>query len=656
MGKGNRNSQKRAQDKIENADQLLAMQKAKSQKSFKDKAITIAIAAIALVIVATLLFSALSNTGIFIRNTNVMSSDSVTVDAAMMSFFLNESIMTFYTNYYQYIQMGFFSVDLTQDLKTQKYGDTSKGYAYETYFLDASFKGTWYDYFMKPVKSQVETYIVYASAGKLVKEKDLSLTADQKKEINTIIKNINDGLALRSLSWSDVYGKGVKESDARRCYELIYRASNFATYYREKLEDEVKEEEIVDFREENKSLFYTADCLTYTIKESSKGVTDEQYDKACKEAKAAADAIAQAKSPAEFVAFVEAYEASLKKNDKTETETGTETGSDETEVTEVTESTETTEATESESETEKDISDKLDNYKDTIKYEEGTGNELNDFLFGNDETGTDSREAAEEGDVTVIEETGTETEKVTTSKPSTENKEPNKKDIESSETDSDESESESETETDKKDNNTKKYKTYKVTVYYVIDPMHYDTEKTHDFAYLISDEKNNVFDVSKAFGALTEKTLDLFVEKAEDKYNAIHESADHQHKDDEIFAFRKLEKQAAGWFVTNGSASYKDLDSWIESADRKNGDVSDIFTLKIVSTDSAGKTTTSTQYAFVFFAQHNEETWYVTAFDGAVSENFNEWYEAWLKENTLKVDDAINNIDTKKSVLVLSSY
>ena len=657
MGKGNRNSQKRALDRTQNAEQLLAMQKAKSKKSMKDKAITIAIVAIALVIAATLLFSTLSETGIFIRNTTVMYSDEITVDAAMMSFFLNEYIMNWYSNYYSY--MSFFSVDLTQDLKTQKYGDTSKGYAYETYFLDQSFQGTWYDYFMKPVRTQVEQYIVYATAGKFVTEKDLSLTAKQKKEIDDIIKNISDNLALRSLSFSDYYGKGVKESDARRCYELIYLASNFATYYREKLEGEVTQDEIVEYREDNKATFYTADVLSYTIKETAKGITDKQYDDACAAAKAAAEAIAQAKSPAEFVALIEKYENSLKEtNKKDETETETDTDTD---ATEVTESVETTEATESESEssTETGDSSKLDKYKDTIEYEDGTGNELNDFLFGNEETGTGAIAPAEKGDVTIIEETGEETEKATTTTA------PSSKTIEETESDSNDSESESETETetDKKDSN--KYKTYTVTVYYVLEPMHYDTALTHNFAYLISDAKANIVDFTKAFNiaiaenkdkpdAEKETGSDLFLRIAEERYNAIHEDENHQHSSSEIFAFNKFEKQAAGWFVTNGSTSYKDIDTWLESADRKDGDLSEVFTLNIVSTDSTGKTTTSTQYAAAYFESHGDETWYVTAFDGAVTENFNEWYEDWLKTNNLKVDDAVNSISTKKSIYTLS--
>ena len=657
MGKGNRNSQKRAEEQLLNADKLIASQKAQNKKSARDKAVSIALSVIAIIVVVTIAFSTLSSTGIFMRNTNVVSSETVKVDAAMMSFFLNDHIINWYNSYSGY--MSLFSVDLSKDLRTQTYGDTSKGYAYETYFL-GTYDGTWYDYFLDTVKGQVEMYVVYATeAQKLTKEgvTDLSLTDENKAEIDEIIKSIKSSLTQSNATFSDWYGKGVKESDVRRCYELIYLASNFATYFQEKLEAEITDDEIVDYRENNKSLFYTADCLVYSISKTSKGMTDAEYDKACAEAKAAADAIAEAKTPAEFIELIEKYEASLKETNKettgSDTESDTESDTNSETDTETNTDTETESYTESEAEidsdsdteTEKDISSKVDKYKDTIEYVDGTGNELNDFLFGNDETGSDRIEAAEEGDKIVIEETGTTTEKITTAKTESNKVENNKKNVETTETDSDESETKKEeTTTAKKDYVT--YETYKVTAYFVIDPMHFDTELTHDFAYLVSDEKANVFEFSKVFGANTEKTLDLFVENADTLYEKIHSSEDHKHSSDEMFEYNKLEKQAASAFGTD----YKVLNEWVESADRTEKQLSDIIEIKIVSTDSTtGKTTTKTQYGILFFDKHSEETWYVSASAGAVSENFQEWYEAWLEKSPLKIDkSALSSIETVK--------
>ena len=51
----------------------------------------------------------------------------------------------------------------------------------------------------------------------------------------------------------------------------------------------------------------------------------------------------------------------------------------------------------------------------------------------------------------------------------------------------------------------------------------------------------------------------------------------------------------------------------------------------------------------LFFDKHSEETWYVSASAGAVSENFEEWYEDWLEKSPLKIDkSALSSIDTVK--------
>ncbi len=630
MGKGNRNSLKRSQESVEIAEKNLSRQKAKAKKSKFDKFIAITVIALAAIIVLTLAVSVMSEAGIFLRTQNAVSGETTHVDGAMMSFFMNDYIMNWYSQYSGY--MSLFSLDLTRDLKLQKFGDKSNGYGYETSFL-GNFDGTWYDYFLKEVKSEVEMYIVYADAAKKL---DLELTDEDKTAINEILVNIDNNLKSLGISYGDYYGRGVSKRDVRRCYELVYLAENFSEYYQEKLENDVTDNQIKEYREENKQDFYTADCLTYTISKNSKGMTEQEYDEAVKAAKAAADAIAAAKTPAEFVELVEKYESESKAAESNKTE-----------------ATESASATESKDETEtEDMEKKYDKYKDTIEYETGTGNELNDFLFGNDETGSDAIEPAEKDDVTVIEETGTQTEKETT----TAKKEADKKEADSqTATDTDsasESESETETETDKKDNGVKTYDTYKVTVYYVIDPMHFDKELTHNFAYLVSNDKHAIEEFIEKFNAGEIKDMDTFKKIAEQYYEEMHSSEEHEHSDEEMFAYDSLEKQAAGAFNT----SYKVLNDWVESADRKDNELSGVLNIKVTSTGSDNKVTTKTQYGVIFFQNHDDETWYVNAKAGAVSEQFGDWYEEQLKNNPIQYGNAINQIQTAKPYLALLGY
>ena len=89
MGKGNRTSQKRIVENEQNSAKILEKQKKENNKKKTDKAVTIALSAFALIIVAVLVLSVLSSTGVFIRAEAAMSTENVKVDSAMMNFFYN---------------------------------------------------------------------------------------------------------------------------------------------------------------------------------------------------------------------------------------------------------------------------------------------------------------------------------------------------------------------------------------------------------------------------------------------------------------------------------------------------------------------------------------------------------------------------------------
>ena len=650
MGKGNRNNLKRSQESVENAEKYLAREKSKAKKSKFDKLIAVAVIALVAVIVLTLALSVMSEAGLFLRMQNGATAGEISVDGAMMTFFMNDYIMNWYTNSDYSYYVGYFSLDLTRDLRLQKYGDSSAtGYAYETSFL-GSFKGTWYDYFWSLVKEETEMYIIYANAAKA---NGITITDEDKAEIEETLKGIDTNLNSLGVSYADWYGTGVNKGVARRCYELKYLAANFAEKLQADLEAEAEKNQdgIVDYREEHKETFYTADCLTYTISKTSKGMTDEAFDNAVKAAKEAADKIAAAKTPAEFVELVEKYESESKAADKTEATTTTKT--------------ETTSAKTETGSEETETTDPYEKYKEEIKYETETGtnadNKLNDFLFGNEETGTDAVEPAEKNDAIVIEETGTTTEKVTTTtKKETATTEANKtKSATDSETESatetaSKAETETKAETEKKENNgVITHDTYKVTVYFVYEPMHYETELTHSFSYLVSDSKDAIANFIEKFKANETKDLDAFIEVAEKMYEEIHADEDHNHSSDEMFVYDKLEKQAANAFNT----SYKVLNEWVESADRKAGDISEPIEIKITSTDSTtNKVTTKTQYGVIFFKEHNGETWYETAKAGLVYDMTEDWYEAQRKANPVEFGNMVDSIETAKPFLALLGY
>ena len=110
MGKGNRNSQKRAQERIENSEMNLTRQKTQGKKSKTDKAVSIACLIFAIVIVVSLACTVLISQGVFNRGTKAMKTETVTVNASMMTFYLNEHISNWYNQNYYYIDPYYASI------------------------------------------------------------------------------------------------------------------------------------------------------------------------------------------------------------------------------------------------------------------------------------------------------------------------------------------------------------------------------------------------------------------------------------------------------------------------------------------------------------------------------------------------------------------
>ena len=207
MGKGNRNSQKRILENQANSEKNIAKQKKADAKKKTDKAVTAALAVVALIMVAVLVVSLLASNGVFIRAEAAITTANVTVDSAMMNFFFNNYLSTWYSNYSSYINAGYFSINPAASLKTQTYGT-----GYEIYFL-GSYTGTWYNYFLDSVATEVETYIIYAEGAI---EAGLTLTEEDNKAIDELIAGIKASLKESGAKFSDWYGKGVNEKDVRR--------------------------------------------------------------------------------------------------------------------------------------------------------------------------------------------------------------------------------------------------------------------------------------------------------------------------------------------------------------------------------------------------------------------------------------------------------
>ncbi len=590
MGKGKRNSLRRDEEKVINPSKSSEKQN-RAKKSKTDRIVAIACIFFAVLIAAVLILNVVSDNGVFLRAKTAVSAGEVEVDATMMSFFLNDYILNWYNQYASVGYLSYLSVDMSRDLRTQPYGT-----GYETMFL-GSFEdvGTWFDYFFKGAYEGdtsmntlgVKQYVTYANAAL---KAGMELDAEDEAEIKEIMKSLDDMLSESRVSYSDRYGKGVKRGDVRNCYEIIFLADKFVQAKNDELRAELdkdSDDAIHAFVEENKSAFYSADYISYEIKINSKNYkTDALYDAAVDLAKTSAEAIAAAKTPAEFVSLVEAYEG---KSTETESETGTETG------------TETETGTGTEAETlspEEELESKIEKMEESIAYETETDNELAQWIFS---------EGAKENDVKVIEETETETEKATEAK-------------DTAETESGEEETEEK----------KVYDVYTVTVYMITEASHKDTSATYDYAYLASNDKAEIEKFLTSFKA-GELNTDKFVELAQAQYEAVHGAEDHVHSDEEMFEFNGVEKGIPGF-----NSNYDVLNVWLKDENRKANDISEIFEVTV-----EGKT----YYAVVYFQAPNVEKWEADAYNGVLNERF----EAWLTEESKAVvinQDVIDQLGT----------
>lgn len=306
MGKGNRNSQKHAAEQIKNSEKLAAQQKKANSKKKTEKATSIALAVFAVIIVAVLALSIVSSAGVFIRSEVALSTENVTVDSAMMNFFYNNYLANWYSSYSSYINAGYFSLNPSTSLKLQTFGA-----GYEYLFL-GEYDGTWYDYFLDAVLREVKNYVTYAEGAIAA---GITLSDEDYAEIDELIKATKKNLKASGAKLADWYGKGVNASDIRRAYELVYRANKFYEQKIDQLESALKENDAAlhEYVKNNKSSFYTADVLKYTITTNSNDFeSDEAFDAQTALAMAEANKIAAATTAEEFLALVKAYELANK--------------------------------------------------------------------------------------------------------------------------------------------------------------------------------------------------------------------------------------------------------------------------------------------------------------------------------------------------------
>lgn len=271
MGKGTRNRQVRAEDKLTSPS-------TNAQKQSKGVVYgTWALAIFTIVLVLSLLFSALVSSGLFLRAGNAMKTDDYEVDGAMMSYYMHSIYSSEVSSYQKMLEnMGitsasslvytYMGLDPNVDLKKQTHKSSGK---------------TWFAYFADQAKEQVEEILIYCQAAKAA---GIVLDDEDKASIDYEIQMLDIYSQLYGTSLNvyikNLYGEGVKEKDVRRVLELNALASKFAQKVQDDFYDASTDEKVNAFFDKNKNDYISADFLVYEYTASfDTSITDAEEKK-----------------------------------------------------------------------------------------------------------------------------------------------------------------------------------------------------------------------------------------------------------------------------------------------------------------------------------------------------------------------------------------
>ena len=258
MGKGNRNRQERAEDKVLNP------QKYVQKKKMPAFIGPLVFAVIAVLLIVVMIGNLLVGAGIFMRARTAAESDDFKVNGAMMTYYVN-SVYSTYVNYYYEMYSSLMSsssssidvhslmgIDPNVSLKKQVYNEESGQ--------------TWFDYFADMAKQQVEQQLVYCQAARAA---GVELSEDDYAAIDASIEQLKAYATMYGYSFENYiaanYGKGVKEKDIRRAMELGQLASKYAQVKNEEFLGASTPEKVQAFFEANMNDYLSADYLSYTF-------------------------------------------------------------------------------------------------------------------------------------------------------------------------------------------------------------------------------------------------------------------------------------------------------------------------------------------------------------------------------------------------------
>ena len=275
-------------------------------------AIMVAIVGIA---VGVLGYRAVTQSGVFEKNTIAAVIGDQEINSVEMSYYYSDAISEFYNEWYEqydsytdsYLQM--MGLDTTQPMDTQIY--------------DAETGETWADYFVATaLKNAKSDYALY---NKAMADSEFSLSEEEKTTLDNMISSLETYAQLYGFNSADkylaaMYGYGSDVESYRLYSERSTIANAYLTYHGESLtyEDADLREYEKDKMDNYNSYTYHAAYLSYTdfrkggVEEDDGTVTySEEENNAGREAlRVAAEQLATCKTLEEIEAMLPTFEVS----------------------------------------------------------------------------------------------------------------------------------------------------------------------------------------------------------------------------------------------------------------------------------------------------------------------------------------------------------
>lgn len=320
MGKGNRARLKRDEETLANVNSGATSKKPKS-KGVPLWAGNLILASFGILLIAVILFSYISSSGILFKLSNYGSTADYELSGSQMNYLFKTAYNDFVSQYSSYL--SYFGLSTSKSLKDQK----------SVYTDEDGKEMTWFDYFAAQTESQAKQLLVLCQ---MAHNEGLDKLSDKDKaDIDDAINSISEEALQYGYSLSSyikaVYGGGVTEKDIRTVMEYQLISSNYYNTVKERLLDGIDEDKVNSYFDENKNKFLSIDYLTYTLtvkKDSYKADAEQsvkdEAEKKYKEGKEKADEynekLKAAKDSKEFISILVDYFIEVLFDDQFETE------------------------------------------------------------------------------------------------------------------------------------------------------------------------------------------------------------------------------------------------------------------------------------------------------------------------------------------------